>query len=448
MPDPNILFKNAPPSPLNESFHNALVNYDAVKTMPLKNQLLEQRIAAGDTENQQNKLKFQIFDMANDALQLKPVLESGNIGAAMQAVDRRVEKIKQRGGDPSDTLAFRKLLESGDVGGAMTQLDAPINAAQRLGIMGGSGGIPAELKVFQALNKAAGSTPEQQAQAARVALGLDPRASTIKVVDIGGVPTVVDSNANTATPISIGGREISVGDIAGNRAQIAAAESGASEGAKLDQQAMKAPQIAGDTAEAESEARKQSELKYGPQIARDIKIAEEKAKANGETLTDLARLEAAMPGLTTAVEQLKELAPIATSTLGGKIFDTAVKETGFGATEGATAKAKFIAIVNNQVLPLLRPTFGAAFTAKEGDALRASLADPDASPAEKIAQLEAFITQKRRDVETKQREIQNYESTGVQQSTPPQPQIREGQTATNPQTGQKIIFRGGRWVPM
>jgi hypothetical protein len=33
-------------------------------------------------------------------------------------------------------------------------------------------------------------------------------------------------------------------------------------------------------------------------------------------------------------------------------------------------------------------------------------------------------------------------------ATPPGPAIAEGATATNPQTGQKVIFKGGQWVPM
>jgi hypothetical protein len=33
-------------------------------------------------------------------------------------------------------------------------------------------------------------------------------------------------------------------------------------------------------------------------------------------------------------------------------------------------------------------------------------------------------------------------------SAPAAQQFREGQTATNPQTGQRMIFRGGQWVPM
>ena len=116
-----------------------------------------------------------------------------------------------------------------------------------------------------------------------------------------------------------------------------------------------------------------------------------------------------MPGLTDAVGQLKDLAVIATSTFGGKLFDGAVKQTGFGSTKGATARAKFIAIVNNQVLPLLKETFGAAFTATEGEALKATMGDPDASPEEKIAQLDAFIDQKSRSIETNERQLDQTE---------------------------------------
>lgn len=41
------------------------------------------------------------------------------------------------------------------------------------------------------------------------------------------------------------------------------------------------------------------------------------------------------------------------------------------------------------------------------------------------------------------------QNAGAQSQQPAQtaPQISEGMTATNPQTGQKIIFRGGQWMP-
>ena len=62
-------------------------------------------------------------------------------------------------------------------------------------------------------------------------------------------------------------------------------------------------------------------------------------------------------------------------------------------------------IVNNQVLPLLKPTFGGAFTVQEGDALKATLGDPDASPEQKVAQLNSFIDAKEREIQTKEREL-------------------------------------------
>ena len=99
------------------------------------------------------------------------------------------------------------------------------------------------------------------------------------------------------------------------------------------------------------------------------------------------------------------LATIATSTMGGRTFDFASRELGFGSTKGATARAKFVATIANQVLPLLKPTFGGSFSIQEGQELKASLADPDVSPEEKLAQLTAFLDQKERDILSKQREL-------------------------------------------
>ena len=140
-------------------------------------------------------------------------------------------------------------------------------------------------------------------------------------------------------------------------------------------------------------------------IASDVEIATAEAKSRGETLTTLGQAKASLPALTEIVGQLRDLAPIATSTIGGKVFDIAAKELGFGATKGATAKAKYTAIIDNQILPLLKQTFGAAFTAAEGERLRATLGDPDADPSEKAAQLDAFISAKIREIETKERQL-------------------------------------------
>lgn len=163
--------------------------------------------------------------------------------------------------------------------------------------------------------------------------------------------------------------------------------------------------------------RLKSQLKFRPEIEKAITLARSAASARGETLTDLKRMKAALPGLNRAVSQLRDLSAIATSTIAGKVWDFAVKESGFKTTKGSNARAKFIGIVANQVLPLLKPTFGGAFSIQEGAELKASLADPDASPAQKMLQLDAFIAQKKRDVEGAEAELGI--DSGIPASLPP-----------------------------
>jgi hypothetical protein len=169
-----------------------------------------------------------------------------------------------------------------------------------------------------------------------------------------------------------------------------------------------------------------------------VKMAEADAESRGETLGELGRLKASMPGLLDVVGQLKELANVATSTIGGKIFDTASKELGFGSTKGATASAKFSAIVDNQILPLLKQTFGAAFTEAEGERLKRTLGDVDATPAQRHAQLEAFIDGKYREIQNKERELGlpvTPPGSFEQEQLPAQPP----QPTTNQFQGFKVI---------
>ena len=243
-----------------------------------------------------------------------------------------------------------------------------------------------------------------------------------------------------------------------------------STGETITQRRLGEIQAAGLTKEAEETGKALGAAKTAPLVAETrstietaVKLAGKEASARGETLTDLARSEAALPGLRQAVGQLKELALVATSTLGGRIFDVAVKEAGFGSTAGADARVKFISIVNNQVLPLLRSTFGAAFTEREGETLKRTMGDPDATPNQKIQQLNSFIDQKVRDIQTKQREV-GQEVTPTEElrtgapaelsAVPAQPaaapqlgtQLPEGTIIRNPQTGQRLQVINGQLV--
>ena len=148
-----------------------------------------------------------------------------------------------------------------------------------------------------------------------------------------------------------------------------------------------------------------TQLKFKPQITRAVKLAEKEATERGDILTDLSRMTAALPGLKESVSELRELSQIATSTLGGRLYDLVIKESGFGGTKGATARDKFTAIVRNQVLPLLKQTFGSAFTEKEGEALMATMGDVDASHESRMGQLDAFITQKERSIRTTKAQV-------------------------------------------
>lgn len=134
------------------------------------------------------------------------------------------------------------------------------------------------------------------------------------------------------------------------------------------------------------------------QKAYDTNLGGVLGTAEGDNRVAAESVSSKLPGLRTVIGELSNLAKTATYTQTGQLVDTIMRETGQEPSEAAIARAKYIAAVDNQVLPLLRDTFGAAFTQKEGETLRATLGNPNASPAEKQAILEAFIAQKERDV--------------------------------------------------
>jgi len=157
--------------------------------------------------------------------------------------------------------------------------------------------------------------------------------------------------------------------------------------------------------------------------------------ANGKTDAENAALfqsvQSKMPGLRSTIDTLTSLADTATYTLGGQVMDDVKRQMGLPVGQGAIDRSSYIAIVDNQVLPLLRDTFGAAFTVQEGASLRATLGDPNKSPPEKKAILDAFIEQKERDVAAMQRRLP-VGSSSIPAEAAPAPQVR----VFNPTTGR------------
>jgi hypothetical protein len=121
--------------------------------------------------------------------------------------------------------------------------------------------------------------------------------------------------------------------------------------------------------------------------------------AQGDAAASYNSMSSKMPGLETVVKKLDDLSTKATYTAAGQMYDLGRKQIGMDPREAAVARAEYISTVDNQVLPLLRDTFGAAFTQKEGDTLRATLGDPDKSPQEKQVVLKSAIEPKRRDLQ-------------------------------------------------
>ena len=121
-------------------------------------------------------------------------------------------------------------------------------------------------------------------------------------------------------------------------------------------------------------------------------------KTDAENAALAESIQRKMPGLRTVIDKLTNLADTATYTQMGQAGDALKREFGLDPGQGAIDRSSYIAIVDNQVLPLLKDTFGAAFTVQEGQSLRDTLGDPNKSPAEKKAILNAFIEQKERDV--------------------------------------------------
>jgi hypothetical protein len=125
-------------------------------------------------------------------------------------------------------------------------------------------------------------------------------------------------------------------------------------------------------------------------------------REEGEAKANLASMRAKLPGLKVVTEQLGRIGDVAAYTKAGQLLDYGRSQANLPPRPEAIARTKYIAMVDNQVLPLLRETFGAQFTQKEGESLKTTLGDPEKSPQEKRAVLEAFIEQKVRNIEALQ----------------------------------------------
>lgn len=148
-------------------------------------------------------------------------------------------------------------------------------------------------------------------------------------------------------------------------------------------------------------------------------LGKETAKNYAEDLDEYNNLQANLPELEKMVDELKVLAPQATHTKAGRITDVIQRELLDRVTEGDKAASLYETKVNQNLLPLLRQTFGAAFTEKDREQLQKTLGDPFAHPEVKEQTLQSFIDNKRGEIESKRRKLQSYSPSLKQFSQTP-----------------------------
>lgn len=380
---PGILLNPKTPD-VGKTFASVLSNVRGIDALrenranqPLRNRLLESQTTQSEQQAQQERETARITSIAQGALELQPAIRSGDVDAVRSQLLQRKTRLVDQGLPTNDTdEALAMLDQPGGLAQLSQSVQGAIDVGTRMGILDQS------LTTAQrnVATETEGFSPEDVMRSKRIAAGLDPRASASGDIDLFQ-----------------------------QKEDIKAAGAGEREAAILAER----QRGAGAVEEEKEGGKLRAQIALKPQIERAVIKARTEAKAKGEAFTDLTRMQAALPGLRDTVDQLKDLALIATSTLGGRVFDTAVKELGFGATTGGTALAKFIGVVNNQVLPLLKPTFGGSFSVQEGESLKATMGDPNATPEEKLAQLDAFIGQKERDIVTKDQELRLLEADRI-----------------------------------
>jgi len=148
-----------------------------------------------------------------------------------------------------------------------------------------------------------------------------------------------------------------------------------------------------------------AKAKLSPAIKKAEEIAKIVGKEEGIAITELDAQIASFPNLQRVAAELSELGKTATFTKAGQAADIARRELGLDVGQGAVARSEYIAKIDNEILPLLRQTFGAQFTENEGKSLKATLGDVNKSPEEKDAILKAFIAAKAANIKTKQRQV-------------------------------------------
>lgn len=146
-------------------------------------------------------------------------------------------------------------------------------------------------------------------------------------------------------------------------------------------------------------------------------LQQEEAKNRAEVQQKANALESGLPAFEEMANQLNEVGKDSTYTLGGQGIDWLARQVGI-TTEGAKARERYRQIVNNELLPKLRETFGGQLSDAERESLLATLGNVNLSPAEREQAVKSFIESKKRQLEGYKRQLGQTESQTQKQDDP------------------------------
>lgn len=134
-------------------------------------------------------------------------------------------------------------------------------------------------------------------------------------------------------------------------------------------------------------------------------LQQEEAKNIAEVQQKANALEAGLPAFEEMAKQLNEVGKDATYTKSGQAYDWLVRQLGLGSTKGANARERYRQIVNNELLPKLRETFGGQLSDAERESLLSTLGNVDLSAPEREQAVQSFIESKKRQLEGYKRQL-------------------------------------------
>jgi hypothetical protein len=371
---------------------------------PIQNRLLEAQTRAAEAQLPTQQQQFnaaqltRVSSLAQAAKTILPDLEAGNTDRVIQTLSKRRQDLIDHGiKDTSDTdealqLAINNPQELQRISMNAISAEQQINPVKRapMHFSGQSIGKDSEGNLFAIMTK---SDPESgTTEPVLTHLSGDPSVKPI------GKISLVDALGQT------------VSDKIQNEAKTAAQKT-----------------------EAELAVKFKLEPKVQAAVGEAVKITEMNVKNIGQNKSN----DAALAVYDTAIKGLAEsLGKTVTGPVAGWLPAMTDDQQ---AAEGALAV----------MAPVLKGIFRASgegtFTKDDQEVLMRMLPTRKDTPAarkSKLASVDAVVRAKLANVGAVQ------PPSGAQQAQPAQqtaPKYQEGQTATNPATGAKIIFKGGRW---